>query len=198
MSPEVFRQIDLSILDRCPYKWQTGHSPAMWVIELAAQSGNPDAIFREGMRMMYCSYHTQMNQGMRLLRQAAGDGHYPAAYIYGLYRLCDGADAETEGLAVMSRFDFEDEESPNFITRARDYLRVNFFSMDRIHTVGWTMHSWLASLKQGPTGHNHCLATQWDFGDPIDWDPRFHFAFCRRCLCYVEANVLRRILEAMV
>lgn len=76
MSPGVFREADLSILDQGPYEWQcASDSPARRALDLAVLSGNLDSVFREGMMKMYCRSRTELEEGMRQLKRAADGGH---------------------------------------------------------------------------------------------------------------------------
>jgi hypothetical protein len=79
----IFQQVSL---EKILLFWST--NAEIMFLRRCKESGNPEAIFREGMRGYFTSNNPK--QGLKLLEKASEKGHVEASYIYSVILICHG------------------------------------------------------------------------------------------------------------
>ncbi|PSS26937.1 F-box protein [Actinidia chinensis var. chinensis] len=91
-------------------------------IHLCAESGNPEAMYRQGM----VEYFTMnMELGLEHLRRAAEKGHGEASYVYGIIRLCRGEDLDFQLWNASKQSQLKIQECREKVRRVIQSIWIN-------------------------------------------------------------------------
>jgi hypothetical protein len=91
----IFQQASL---ENIPHSWCS--NAEVLFLKRCKESGNPNAIFREGMHGYFTSKNPEL--GLKLLETAHEKGHIEATYIYSIILICLGGQLKYQGLQILS------------------------------------------------------------------------------------------------
>jgi hypothetical protein len=91
----IFQQASL---ENILHSWCT--NAKVLFLKCCKESGNPDAIFREGMHGYFTSKNLEL--GLKLIETAHKKGHIEATYIYSIILICLGGQLKHQGLQILS------------------------------------------------------------------------------------------------
>jgi hypothetical protein len=91
----IFQQASL---ENIPHYWCT--NAEVMLLKRCKESGNPTAIFREGMHGYFTSKNLEL--GLKLIETAHKKGHIEATYIYSIILICLGGQLKHQGLQILS------------------------------------------------------------------------------------------------
>ncbi|KAJ9176225.1 hypothetical protein P3X46_011563 [Hevea brasiliensis] len=104
--------------------WKINHGASSF-LERCKKSGNPEALFRQGMIDYFSTL--KYDSGLKFLEKAASKGHAEAIYVYGMILLCYGGDLRNNGVKLLS--DLKRSKSSLFITECRKKVKRIVWSM---------------------------------------------------------------------
>ncbi|XP_059451409.1 putative F-box protein At1g67623 [Corylus avellana] len=92
----IFQHVSLKEL---PLVWCT-RDEVLSFLKRCKQSGNPDALFREGIYGYFSSKNPGL--GLEFLEKASKKEHIEATYMYGLILICSGGPLKQHGFQLLS------------------------------------------------------------------------------------------------
>ncbi|KAF2286531.1 hypothetical protein GH714_017539 [Hevea brasiliensis] len=104
--------------------WKINHGASSF-LERCKKSGNPEALFRQGMIDYFSTL--KYDSGLKFLEKAASKGHAEAIYVYGMILMCYGGDLRNNGVKLLS--DLKRSKSSLFMTECRKKVKRIVWSM---------------------------------------------------------------------
>jgi hypothetical protein len=184
----IFQQASL---ENILHSWCT--NAEVMLLKRCKESGNPDAIFREGMHEYFTSKNPEF--GLKLLETTHEKGHIEATYIYSIILICLGSQLKHQSLQILSSLLF-------------CKLRGSKIKECRRRIKGHVQAMWInnrIARGQEPYCHvetcrnritpNSSVARQsgWNSGDYVEDDDE-RFTCCMYCQCEHEAYLFCKML----
>lgn len=108
----VFEHVNITSFPVIP--WWINHRASSF-LERCKKSGNPEALFRQGMIDYFSTL--KHDSGLKFLKKAASKGHMEATYVYGIILVCYGGKHQNKGVKLLS--DLKRSKSSFIITECR-------------------------------------------------------------------------------
>ncbi|KAG8643951.1 putative F-box protein At1g67623 [Manihot esculenta] len=112
--------------------WKINHGVSSF-LERCKKSGNPEALFRQGMIDYFST--SNYDSGLKMLERAASKGHAQAIYVYGIILVCYDGELRNKGVKLLS--DLKRSKSSLVITECRK----------KVQNITWSM--WLNNYIVG-------------------------------------------------
>ncbi|OAY34371.1 putative F-box protein At1g67623 [Manihot esculenta] len=195
----VFEHVTIDSFPVLPWKISYGVSS---FLERCKKSGNPEALFRQGMIDFFSAL--KHDSGLKMLERAASKGHVEATYVYGILLVCHGAELRNKGVKLLS--DLKRSKSSLVITECRKKVQRITWGMwvnNYVVGIGPAQEEEYMKKRKTCSSCNSKLAmcsfttdqsktrSGWTSDEDFEDDP---FS-CDSCLWDLEANLFCKMLR---
>jgi hypothetical protein len=165
-------------------------------LKCCKESGNPAAIFREGMHGYFTSKNPEL--GLKLIETAYEKGHIEATYKYNIILICLGGQLKHQGLQILSSLLFCKLRGSKINKKCRRRIKG--------HVQAMWINNRIASGQEpyyhGKTCHNRITSniplvarqSEWNSED-YEEDDDERFTCCMYCRCEHEAYLFCKMLQ---
>lgn len=187
----IFERVSLKEL---PLVWNT-RDEVLSFLSRCKESGNPDALFREGIYGYFSSKNP--GPGLEFLEKASRKGHVEASYIYGLILICSGGQLKQRGLQLLSSLiscKLRGSRIKECRRRVKDYIRSMWINNNIIRDQEPYFH--IKTCNNNGRAPNDLTAKRpgWLSGDYIEDEDDMDMC-CEYCRCDHEVHLFCNMLQ---
>jgi len=187
----IFQQVSLKEL---PLIWCT-KDEVLFFLKRCKESGNPDALFREGIYGYFSSKNPE--PGLEFLEKASRKGHVEASYIYSLILICSGGRLKQQGLQLLSSLiicGLRGSRIKECRRRVKDYVQSMWINNKIARDQEPYCHVETCSNYGRMPNSLTARRAGWHSGNYIE-DEDGKFMCCAYCQCDHEVNLFCNMLH---